>query len=108
MPSTTPPIDPPYDDEDSQLQEEEEVEESYLEDEDATIHAAQHQASTSATASAGREPNPLLDPEAALVTPLEQSILDEYTRLLENMNNVHTPPSMSIPNSETQFLMKHD
>lgn len=36
-------------------------------------------------------PNPLLnltDPTSAGVTPLEQEVLDEYARLLQNMNHV--------------------
>lgn len=118
MPSTTPPLDPPYAEDDSILshddtyEDEQFEEESYVHnededddeneqfeedaDEELTIHAtgassssrARTGSASAASATSGREPNPLLDPEAALVTPLEQNILDEYTRLLDNMNNV--------------------
>jgi hypothetical protein len=43
--------------------------------------------------------NPLLsltDRPAAAVTPLEQEVLDEYTRLLKNMNHVRGRPVFLI------------
>lgn len=37
----------------------------------------------------GNENNPLLNPSGGLVSDLEQEVLDEYTRLLENVNKVY-------------------
>lgn len=39
------------------------------------------------------EENPLLRASNPLVSDLEQEVLDEYTRLLGNVNKVNTPPS---------------
>jgi hypothetical protein len=44
-------------------------------------------------------PNPLLnlsDRTSASVTPLEQEVLDEYTRLLKNMNHVREKQRFSF------------
>jgi hypothetical protein len=44
-------------------------------------------------------PNPLLnlsDRTSAGVTPLEQEVLDEYTRLLKNMNHVRAKQRFSF------------
>lgn len=37
----------------------------------------------------GNENNPLLSSSGGLVSELEQEVLDEYARLLENVNKVH-------------------
>jgi DASH complex subunit DAD3 len=37
----------------------------------------------------GNENNPLLNSSGGLVSDLEQEVLDEYTRLLENVNKVY-------------------
>lgn len=39
----------------------------------------------------GNEHNPLLSSSGGLVSELEQEVLDEYARLLENVNKVHSP-----------------
>lgn len=36
--------------------------------------------------------NPLLEPANPLVTNLEQEVLDEYARLLDNLHKVHLLP----------------
>lgn len=41
----------------------------------------------------GNENNPLLSSSGGLVSELEQEVLDEYARLLENVNKV-IPPSL--------------
>lgn len=41
----------------------------------------------------GNENNPLLSSSGGLVSELEQEVLDEYARLLENVNKVIPRPS---------------
>lgn len=36
--------------------------------------------------------NPLLAPSHPLISDLEQEVLDEYARLLDNVNKVHSHP----------------
>lgn len=43
------------------------------------------------------EPNPLLRPTNPLVSNTEQEVLDEYARLLENVNKVSHQPIQSNP-----------
>lgn len=43
----------------------------------------------------GNENNPLLSSSGGLVSELEQEVLDEYARLLENVNKVHPPTLFS-------------
>lgn len=43
------------------------------------------------TSNTGNENNPLLSSSGGLVSELEQEVLDEYARLLENVNKVHLP-----------------
>ena len=39
--------------------------------------------------------DPTIDPDDETLTPLEQEVLDEYARLLENLNTVSLPlPSL--------------
>lgn len=45
------------------------------------------------TESTHENTNPLLRPSNPLVTDLEQEVLDEYSRLLGNVNKVHSGPT---------------
>lgn len=49
----------------------------------------------------GRSTNPLLGGDNSLVSELEQEVLDEYSRLLRNVNQVSQP---EIPRTEVRNL----
>lgn len=49
--------------------------------------------------SANFEDNPLLRNDNPHVSPLEQEVLDEYTKLLENMNKVRPAPPDILPST---------
>lgn len=36
-------------------------------------------------------------PDAETLSPLEQEVLDEYARLLDNLNNVRRNPALFLP-----------
>lgn len=58
-------------------------------------------ADESPSAAATRTNNPLLHPSNPLVSDLEQEVLDEYARLLDNVNKVQQPLT---PNLDWIFL----
>lgn len=48
------------------------------------------------TSNTGNESNPLLSSSGGLVSELEQEVLDEYARLLENVNKVRSPSPIPV------------
>jgi DASH complex subunit DAD3 len=52
----------------------------------------------------GNENNPLLSSSGGLVSELEQEVLDEYARLLENVNKVIPPFPSLLPSARALML----
>lgn len=69
-------------------------------------HSAIHTEDPSPS-SATETPNPLLRTTNPLVSSLEQEVLDEYTRLLGNVNKVRLPPNPNPINPRSSHPLKY-